>query len=458
MLKRTASRNQRSRGVKMRHVLQILVLLGICFWLIYQVKYSHDKRKELSGNDVKPSNTEHVSTDLLKLGRKDLKPIMEDIGGKNGKDIGEDEEEEDKRDERETELEEESEGEMGKSEVEETKELEGEEKEQEVEEEEEDEEEKEHHLEEGDSKGDEIEDQDKLRDDIDREEDFIDKEKEREEDSSLDKESAEDSEEVEEEEKQSQVEDEHQNLNEDGTNDEVDMTTHEAREENYKGDDASSAVTHHHDELISSEVVNMNLEFANESDIVNSMSNQFSGEEKNRSEAENGKILEMADKVLDLRDTVAEKKDNANGTGAAIALEDSPPQNLTVSSENNDVKIAVTKMNAGDLSMAPPNGTETAFHSPEAQNSTTDGVNSSNLTSRGDETRVLPTPNAGSMEFSNSTGTDLDSVVLSSQRNSSDEKGDVEGNIRLPSTLKEENMQSQDSTERQNEPDEIKTG
>ncbi|KAK4793072.1 hypothetical protein SAY86_023507 [Trapa natans] len=400
MLKRSATRNQRSRSVKVKHCIQIVVLLGICIWLIYQVKYSHNKKKELSGH-------EQVRRGVMKLGRKDLRFSMEDIGGNNEKQIGEEEEEEDGRGKKErTEVKEE----VGKSKVEEIKEQEdeqGEEKGHEM-----DKEEKEHHLEEEDVKGDKIEDQDKLRDEIDREEDFIDEEKGREDYSSLNKETAEDNAAVEEEEKQVQVEDEHQNLKEDEAHDEVDRTTHEAREENYNGDDASSAVAHFHDELVSSEVQNLNLDFANESGIGN-----------NRSGAEDGKKLEMADKELNLKDIRAENKDNMSSTGAAIVLQDSPPRTSAVSTENNGAKITIGEMNVEDLSMDPPNGTESAFHSPEAQNSTTDVVNDSNTTSDGVETKVLPTPNAaGSVEFSNSTGTDLASAV-SDQRHSSDQSG-----------------------------------
>ena len=50
----------------------ILLLLGICFWLIYQIKYSHDKKRELNDQDSKTSVKEDIN-DSLKLGRKDLR-------------------------------------------------------------------------------------------------------------------------------------------------------------------------------------------------------------------------------------------------------------------------------------------------------------------------------------------------------------------------------------------------
>ncbi|KAH1164495.1 hypothetical protein AAZX31_01G226200 [Glycine max] len=53
MIKQSSSRNNRSKGIKVKHVLQIILLLGVCFWLIYQVKHSHDKKKEFHENDAK---------------------------------------------------------------------------------------------------------------------------------------------------------------------------------------------------------------------------------------------------------------------------------------------------------------------------------------------------------------------------------------------------------------------
>lgn len=72
MIKRFPSRNNRSKGIKVKHVLQIVLLLGVCFWLIYQVKHNHDKQNEFA-NDSKLSVS--TQTDLiLKLGRRDLHP------------------------------------------------------------------------------------------------------------------------------------------------------------------------------------------------------------------------------------------------------------------------------------------------------------------------------------------------------------------------------------------------
>ncbi|XP_039053498.1 protein bfr2-like [Hibiscus syriacus] len=44
MFRVSPSRNQRSKGLKVKHALQICVLLGICIWLLYQVKHSGEKK------------------------------------------------------------------------------------------------------------------------------------------------------------------------------------------------------------------------------------------------------------------------------------------------------------------------------------------------------------------------------------------------------------------------------
>jgi hypothetical protein len=78
MIKRSPSRNPRSKGIKAKNVLQICLLLGVCFWLIYQVKHSHDKKKELQGKDASFSQ-KTLSHDVLpKLGRKDPHPGLQD--------------------------------------------------------------------------------------------------------------------------------------------------------------------------------------------------------------------------------------------------------------------------------------------------------------------------------------------------------------------------------------------
>jgi hypothetical protein len=46
MLHRSNSRNQRNRGSRIKTLLQATLLIGVIFWLLYQVKHSYDKKNE----------------------------------------------------------------------------------------------------------------------------------------------------------------------------------------------------------------------------------------------------------------------------------------------------------------------------------------------------------------------------------------------------------------------------
>ena len=66
MLKQSASRNQRYKGFKVKHVLQICALLALCIWLLNQVRNTYDKK----GTGIfQKVTSEHGA---IKLGRKDL--------------------------------------------------------------------------------------------------------------------------------------------------------------------------------------------------------------------------------------------------------------------------------------------------------------------------------------------------------------------------------------------------
>ncbi|CAA2963758.1 Hypothetical predicted protein [Olea europaea subsp. europaea] len=73
MLKPAGSRNQRSKSLKVKHALQICLLLAICIWLLYQVKQSCNKSKSVS---TQASENEENELPMLKLGRKDIKPQL----------------------------------------------------------------------------------------------------------------------------------------------------------------------------------------------------------------------------------------------------------------------------------------------------------------------------------------------------------------------------------------------
>ncbi|KAJ8541239.1 hypothetical protein K7X08_002055 [Anisodus acutangulus] len=79
MLKQSSSRNLRTKGFKLKHVFQALALFLICIWLIYQVKRSYSNSKvelveNLGDKTVKGQDLQQV----VKLGRKDLNPLLLD--------------------------------------------------------------------------------------------------------------------------------------------------------------------------------------------------------------------------------------------------------------------------------------------------------------------------------------------------------------------------------------------
>lgn len=77
MLKQSPSRSQRSKGFKVKHVLQISVLLAICIWLLYQVKHSYDKNKAYEDSSLKiPAETQN-GHGIIKLGRRYLHPQVD---------------------------------------------------------------------------------------------------------------------------------------------------------------------------------------------------------------------------------------------------------------------------------------------------------------------------------------------------------------------------------------------
>ncbi|KAJ8572447.1 hypothetical protein K7X08_008958 [Anisodus acutangulus] len=238
MYKQSPGRNHRSKGIKVKNVLQICLLLAVCFWLIYQVKHSHDKKKEFDENDTKTPTKTESSNELVKLGRKDLLPRgIEGLDTVNEK----------HREKPENETVEEEEG--NKPEVEDLEENNTKKKNDEQKEDGED----------------EVDDHDQEKSDVeaDQEEDVVDEDKEIGEDNEKEtderredneKETDERGEENEKEtdergkdneketENDSQVEEE--NSLEDHDHDKDSSSSHEAREEHYKADDASSAVTH----------------------------------------------------------------------------------------------------------------------------------------------------------------------------------------------------------------------
>ncbi|KAK6945918.1 hypothetical protein RJ641_013462 [Dillenia turbinata] len=310
MFKQSPSRNHRSKGIKVKHVLQICLLVAVCFWLIYQVKHSHDKKKELDENGANISMNKQ--SEIVKLGRKDIPHV---------KHVDEEEEES--------------------------------EAEEEPKHEEEEQEEEENRTDDGRGAGDdEIDehDQDKADEDADHEEDFLEDEKDREEEGD-----EKESEEKGGEEKEGESENEHSL--EDQDHDVGGRNTHEAREENYKGDDASSAVG-----IILPEAENADV------NILEPGSETNRTEETNINQERSG--LDMGEKEVG----DAGKLLSTNTTGekaievSSSESEDTSLLHKTEESNVEDVRSNSTDVNtesAGSLSRKTP---ETQSDSSQAQN------------------------------------------------------------------------------------------
>ncbi|GAB4838370.1 hypothetical protein Ancab_027904 [Ancistrocladus abbreviatus] len=227
MLKQSPSRNHRPKGIKV-NILQICLLVAVCFWLVYQVKHSHEKKKEFEAKDANIAAQVEISDGIIRFGRKD--PPRVEITDKDEKhaeneEENEGEEEENKHDEDEQER----------------QEIKAARREEEVED-----------VSGGDG-DDEIAEHDREKNDveIEHEDEFIDEEKEREE---------EDDEKTEENEDGGGEDDvEIENVREDRDHDAGSRNTHEAREEHYRADDASSEVAHDLLAIMASEYTNENF-------------------------------------------------------------------------------------------------------------------------------------------------------------------------------------------------------
>ncbi|KAF3323924.1 hypothetical protein FCM35_KLT11391 [Carex littledalei] len=104
---RQSSRNQRSKNLKIKHVLQLLFLLAISIWLLYQLKHTYDQKYAVNSTTNNPDENPITTNDQIlpekttKLGRKDLPQNIE-----NHKSDGDRENEVDEEDEeKDTELE-----------------------------------------------------------------------------------------------------------------------------------------------------------------------------------------------------------------------------------------------------------------------------------------------------------------------------------------------------------------
>ncbi|KAK6116278.1 hypothetical protein DH2020_049973 [Rehmannia glutinosa] len=80
MLKQSSSRHLRAKSLKVKHALQILLLIAICIWLLYQVNKSYNKRKSASDERaMKVSENGENEYQIMNIGRKQLKPRVDEM-------------------------------------------------------------------------------------------------------------------------------------------------------------------------------------------------------------------------------------------------------------------------------------------------------------------------------------------------------------------------------------------
>ncbi|XP_022977185.1 uncharacterized protein DDB_G0290685-like [Cucurbita maxima] len=364
MLKKSSSRSSRSKGIKVKHILQIVLLVGVCFWLIYQVKRSHDKKKEFDQKDNEVIKTQD-GVDVLKLGRKDLHPHVEEVHP--GEKQEEDEEEE-----------------VG-GEEEDSKHEEGEEDHEELKNEavnEKDEGSKHEEETNDDGRGggdDDIDENDQEKADIEP-----DHEGEKADDERLNEDSDEEAGGNEERDKEEQKENE--NSSDEQENDGGDQRNHEAREENYKGDDASSAVAHDDDHSTTSQTEEVNLENSNGN--LELQNKEQEGESIDTEEFKrihnSSQLTEEVDKMADNGTSTNENPSNVKNTYLPT---DGSVQNSTLTTQSIDQpelsdnsSFATTETNkVENADSSQQNGLEIGLN--HAQNETIENLTAQNETS-----------------------------------------------------------------------------
>ncbi|XP_051115260.1 uncharacterized protein LOC127240570 [Andrographis paniculata] len=77
MFRQSPRRHQRSTGMKMKHVLQVSLLLGVSIWLFVQMQRSGNKKAPSQESLKLSEKMQQHDNDSVKFGRKDLKPKVE---------------------------------------------------------------------------------------------------------------------------------------------------------------------------------------------------------------------------------------------------------------------------------------------------------------------------------------------------------------------------------------------
>ncbi|KAL3505023.1 hypothetical protein ACH5RR_034864 [Cinchona calisaya] len=79
MLKQSSIRNQRLKGSKVKLALQICLLIAICMWLLYQAKQFNNRKVALVDSSEVVTEERKNEYPILKLGRKNLNPRLNEL-------------------------------------------------------------------------------------------------------------------------------------------------------------------------------------------------------------------------------------------------------------------------------------------------------------------------------------------------------------------------------------------
>lgn len=275
------------------------LLLAVCIWLLYQVKHSHDKKKAFDANNAKIANREDSGDQILKFGRKDPNHGAE-VTSENEKHSEEEESEE----EEEGKQEENIDKERG----------------------------------DGDDEIDEH-DQEKVDEAAERGEEFSDEDKEAREEENEEK-----------EEENGRSED--VGFSENHEHDGEDRNTQEAREENYKGDDASSAVVRDN-QMIKTEVDNEELRNSGEEHANNIEKNDLENDHK---------TITTKDGTVNQNDSKPNTGELPVATGDGETTVNNPSDDAT--NAEKGVEVTMSKLENESHSTSPSTGSldQMAWH------------------------------------------------------------------------------------------------
>ncbi|CAL0305631.1 unnamed protein product [Lupinus luteus] len=104
MVKQTPSRNQRTKGFKLKQGFKILILIALCIWLLYQLKHSNgEKKASYEESSSKIFQMLKAGHEINFFGRKALEPwikkpyeLIDDTEDSKGEEIEDLIDEEDK--------------------------------------------------------------------------------------------------------------------------------------------------------------------------------------------------------------------------------------------------------------------------------------------------------------------------------------------------------------------------